>query len=74
MNESPESSPAPPPEEVARWELSGGEWRVASAGADSATVELLRCDAGEVVEILRLTDPAAVAWARAARTPGARGC
>ena len=53
------------PESVERWEVSGGTWRIARAGEDSATVELLRCDGGEVVELLRITDPGGIAWARA---------
>ncbi|GAB2550001.1 hypothetical protein [Leucobacter ruminantium] len=52
------------PEAVERWETAGGTWRVASVGEGSAVVELLRCDGGECVELLRLTEPAEVRWAR----------
>lgn len=51
-------------EAVERWEIAGGTWRVASVGEGSAVVELLRCDGGECVELLRLTEPAEVRWAR----------
>lgn len=52
------------PPQVARWDDAGGTWRVATAGEDSATVELCRCDAGEVVEVLELGAAADVDWAR----------
>lgn len=53
-------TPAP----VDRWETTGGTWRVLSVLDDVATVELLRCDGGEVVETVALHDPAELAWAR----------
>jgi hypothetical protein len=52
------------PPQVARWDAAGGTWRVATVGTDSATVELCRCDAGEVVEVLELAGTADVQWAR----------
>ncbi|WP_449281175.1 hypothetical protein [Leucobacter sp.] len=58
------SSSVAPPAAVERWELSGGAVRVARVGDAAATVELLRCDGGEVVEMLVLNDPREVRWAR----------
>lgn len=52
-----------PPAAVSRWELLGGTWRVLAAGDAYATVELLRCDGGEVAEMLTLTDPRELRWA-----------
>jgi hypothetical protein len=52
------------PPHVARWDAAGGTWRVATVGTDSATVELCRCDAGEVVEVLELAGTADLHWAR----------
>lgn len=52
-----------PPSAVERWETSGGAWRVAGVDAGIATVELLRCDGGEVVEILELEGPRDLRWA-----------
>lgn len=54
---------AAPPQEVARWELQGGRWRVRSVGVTRALVELRRCDGGETVESVTLTDPREVRWA-----------
>lgn len=51
------------PEQLARWELAGGTWRVIEVGLDNAVVELLRCDGGEVIEILQLHDARDVRWA-----------
>jgi len=51
------------PETIDRWELSGGTWQVVFAGEDHTTVELLRCDGGEVAERLTLVDPREVRWA-----------
>ncbi|MFT4232575.1 MAG: flavin reductase family protein [Leucobacter sp.] len=56
-----------PPAAVERWELAGGTWRVASAGAERATVELRRCDGGEVAETIVLRDPREVRWAQVTR-------
>lgn len=53
------------PAAVDRWELSGGTWAVSHAGGGSATVDLLRCDGGELVERIRLSDPAELRWAAA---------
>ena len=52
------------PDAVDRWETTGGAWRVLSVLDDVATVELLRCDGGEVVDTVSLLDPADIAWAR----------
>lgn len=51
------------PEQLERWELAGGAWRVAEVGEDHALVDLLRCDGGEVVERLQLDHPKHVRWA-----------
>lgn len=51
------------PGAVERWELSGGTWRVVSLSGDRAAVELLRCDGGEVAEVLTLRDPRELRWA-----------
>ncbi len=51
------------PAEVQRWQDSGGAWRVAFSDEDRATVELLRCDGGEIVDRLTLTDARDVRWA-----------
>ncbi|XPP26606.1 MAG: hypothetical protein ACNYNX_00030 [Leucobacter sp.] len=53
------------PEAVERWELSGGEWAVVAVGERSATVELRRCDAGEVADRLQLREPEELRWAAA---------
>ncbi|MFV0432395.1 MAG: flavin reductase family protein [Leucobacter sp.] len=52
------------PAAVVRWEVSGGTWRVRGASDGQASVELLRCDGGEVVEVLSLTEPEDVRWAQ----------
>ncbi len=44
-----------------RWEDMGAVWRVLTRTASAATVSLCRCDGGEEVERLRITDPAALA-------------
>jgi flavin reductase (DIM6/NTAB) family NADH-FMN oxidoreductase RutF len=59
-----------PPAAVERWESAGGTWRVASVGTGAATVELLRCDGGETVEILELRDPRDLRWAAVQRAIG----
>lgn len=58
---------AQPPEAVDRWQMSGGAWRVSSAGDHRAVVDLLRCDGGEVVERLVLHEPQEVRWAAVQR-------
>lgn len=45
------------PDPVERWELSGGTWQAVSFAEDRATVELLRCDGGEIAEVLTLREP-----------------
>lgn len=62
-----ESSPTAPPPAVERWELSGGTIRIARVGDAAAVVELLRCDGGEVLETLTLSEPREVRWARVRR-------
>lgn len=52
------------PDAVDRWSTTGGTWRVAQVGADSASIELLRCDGGEIVEMLTLDAEVDLAWAR----------
>lgn len=52
------------PAVVDRWALAGGTWHVASAGEESAQVDLLRCDGGEVVERVTLKDVHEVRWAQ----------
>jgi len=50
------------PAAVERWEVAGGTWEVTDFREGSATVDLLRCDGGEVVETLTLTDPRELRW------------
>ena len=52
------------PAAVDRWQLNGGSWRVQSAVADRAVVELRRCDGGEIADLITLTDPHDLRWAR----------
>ena len=59
------------PDVVDRWELSGGSWRVVFAGEDHATVELLRCDGGEVAEVVTLCQPRELRWAAVQCAAGA---
>ena len=54
---------ATPPAAVERWETAGGAWEVTYLGEASASVDLLRCDGGEVVETLTLDDPRDLRWA-----------
>lgn len=58
------------PEVVDRWELSGGAWRIASVEHDCATVELLRCDGGEIAETLQLREARDIRWAEVQRASG----
>lgn len=53
------------PETVERWEVAGGEWVVVRVGEGSAIVDLLRCDGGETVERVSLTEPEELRWAAA---------
>lgn len=48
---------------LARWEESGAHWRVAALSAVHARVDLCACT-GERVDVLEVTDPAAVALLR----------
>lgn len=52
------------PDPVDRWETSGGTWRVVEVHDASATVELLRCDGGEVIEYVTLQGAEDLRWAR----------
>lgn len=56
------------PPSVDRWDASGGTWAVTRVGEDSATVDLMRCDGGEVVERILLTEPEDLRWAAAHRS------
>lgn len=58
------------PGDVDRWETSGGTWRVTHVGASSATVELLRCDGGEVADSLTLEGERDLRWARVQQASG----
>lgn len=55
---------AQPPEAVLRWTASGGMTRVARVSTEAAVVELLRCDGGEVADVLTVTDARGIRWAR----------
>ena len=61
----PRGGDAGTPPALARWAAFGGTWRVSAATAAEATVELRRCDGGELVETRTLREPREVAWARA---------
>ncbi|MHA3683582.1 flavin reductase family protein [Leucobacter sp. HY1908] len=52
------------PAAVDRWELSGGTWRVHGVTDAQAIVELRRCDGGEIADLVTLTDPRELRWAR----------
>ncbi|WOC13759.1 hypothetical protein [Gordonia sp. MP11Mi] len=47
-----------------RWEDAGALWKVAALRPDSATISLLRCDAGEEVDRIVTTDPRVLALCR----------
>lgn len=47
-------------EQLQRWETSGGTWYAVG----TTEVVLCRCDGGEVVERLRVDDPAVADWLR----------
>lgn len=51
------------PDSVDRWLLSGGAFRVASVTDHEATVELLRCDGGEVADTITLREEREIRWA-----------
>ncbi len=64
MESSSHAMPRPEmPAAVERWEVAGGTWRIARVDDSGADVDLLRCDGGEVVEILHLTEPEDIRWA-----------
>lgn len=54
-----------PPDVIDRWETSGGIWEIHSVEEDGVTVDLLRCDGGEVVERVHLSESPDLRWARA---------
>ncbi|MCF8589275.1 hypothetical protein L5G28_13885 [Gordonia sp. HY285] len=47
-----------------RWEDAGAVWEVAALRPDSATISLLRCDAGEEVDRFVTSDPRVLALCR----------
>lgn len=55
------------PAAIERWELSGGTWRLGAFDGERAVVELLRCDGGEVAEILTLREARDLRWAAVQR-------
>ena len=57
------SADFPMPAAVERWEVAGGTWSITSVDSGSATVDLLRCDGGELAERIRLSDPVELRWA-----------
>ena len=59
-----------PPEVVQRWQSSGGTWAVSRVGENSAAVELITCDGGEVVDVLTLREPREIRWAAVQRAIG----
>lgn len=63
---------ASPPRAVARWENAGGTWRVAGLSEEAAIVHLMRCDSGEVVEVLELRDRTELRWAAVQMASGDR--
>lgn len=56
------------PASIDRWEASGGTWAVTRVGEGSATVDLMRCDGGEIVERILLTASEDLRWAAAQRS------
>ncbi|AUH68779.1 MULTISPECIES: hypothetical protein [Gordonia] len=54
-------------ERLQRWEDNGAQWEVVSLRPDSATIALLRCDAGEEVDRFVTTDPRVLALCRRPR-------
>jgi len=50
------TTPQDPVDELRRWELSGGVWRVLARSADTLTVGLYTCDGGEEMGRLTSTD------------------
>ncbi len=43
--------------QVRRWEQSGGTWRVLARTPERIELELLTCDAGEVMQLLTAAPP-----------------
>lgn len=48
-------------ETLLRWQAAGGTWEVVTRSTASVTVALCRCDGGEIVDRLALTEPDALA-------------
>lgn len=61
------SSPVLVPAVIERWATAGGTFQVASVGAGSASVDLLRCDGGEIVDSVELTAAEDLRWANVQR-------
>jgi hypothetical protein len=51
-------------EQLQRWERAGAIWRVEARSETSADVALLTCSGGEVVSVLHIDEPAALAFIR----------
>jgi len=51
-------------ERITRWEDAGAVWEVVALRPESATISLLRCDAGEEVDRLVTSDPRVLALCR----------
>ncbi|MFC3241134.1 hypothetical protein ACFOJ6_00675 [Gordonia humi] len=51
-------------ERITRWEDAGAVWEAAALRPESATISLMRCDAGEEVERFVTTDPRVLALCR----------
>jgi hypothetical protein len=49
-------------EQLQRWERAGAIWRVVARSGSSADVALLTCSGGEVVSVLHIDEPAALAF------------
>jgi len=54
-------------ESLLRWQEAGGTWEVLTRSESSVTVALCRCDGGEVVDRVELSEPDAVAYVARSR-------
>ncbi|EGD55873.1 hypothetical protein [Gordonia neofelifaecis] len=54
-------------ERLQRWEDNGAQWEIVSLRPDSATIALLRCDAGEEVDRFTTRDARVLALCRRRR-------
>jgi len=62
--EGSDAQPAGLPEVIERWENAGGTWVVREVlQSATAIVDLLRCDGGEIVESVSLSDAEELRWA-----------